>query len=126
MMFFKAVRAAYARDHDLTNPLLSPLFGDFTGFPPTLIQMGEVEMLRDDSVRLKQALHIYYYRRDRNRVISFKRASGLISRLGQLRKCNSQRILKRYYQPKTMFDLKKVVRRECRRLQKLYPPYKAA
>ena len=76
--------------------------------------------------RLKQTLHLYYYRRDRNRVISFKRASGLISRLGQLRKCDCQRILERYYQPKTMFDLKKVVRKECRRLQKLYPPYQAA
>lgn len=76
--------------------------------------------------RLKQSLHHYYYRRDRNRVISFKRASGLISRLGQLRKCNNQRILTRYYQPKTMFDLKKVVRKECRRLQALYPPCAAA
>lgn len=76
--------------------------------------------------RIKQGLHLYYYRRDRNRIISFKRASGLISRLGQLRKCNSQRILERYYQPKTMFDLKKVVRRECKRLQELYPPYAAA
>lgn len=70
--------------------------------------------------------HIYYYRRDRNRVISFKRASGLISRLGQLRKCNHQQVLDRHYQPKTMFALKKVVRKECRRLQALYPPYQAA
>lgn len=76
--------------------------------------------------RLKQSLHLYYYRRDRNRVISFKRASGLISRLGQLRKCNHQQILDRHYQPKTMFALKKVVRKECRRLQALYPPYQAA
>ena len=76
--------------------------------------------------RLKQSLHIYYYRRDRNRVISFKRASGLISRLGQLRKCNNHQVLEQHYQPKTMFDLKKVVRKECRRLQALYPPYQAA
>lgn len=87
---------------------------------------GYAILRKHNLFRLKQALHIYYHRRDHNRVISFKRASGLISRLGQLRKCNSQRILKRYYQPKTMFDLKKVVRRECRRLQKLYPPYQAA
>lgn len=87
---------------------------------------GYTILRKHNLFRLKQALHTYYYRRDRNRVISFKRASGLISRLGQLRKCNSQRILERYYQPKTMFDLKKVVRRECRRLQKLYPPYQAA
>lgn len=30
------------------------------------------------------------------------------------------------HQPKTMFALKKVVRKECRRLQALYPPYQAA
>lgn len=87
---------------------------------------GYTILRKHNLFRLKQALHIYYHRRDRNRVISFKRASGLISRLGQLRKCNSQRILERYYQPKTMFDLKKVVRKECRRLQLLYPPYQAA
>ncbi len=76
--------------------------------------------------RIKQGLHIYYYRKERKRVISFKRASGLISRLGQLRKCNHQRILERYYHPKTMYDLKKVVRRETRRIQALYPPCAAA
>ena len=87
---------------------------------------GYTILRKHNLFRLKQGLHTYYYRRDRNRVISFKRASGLISRLGQLRKCNSQKILERYYQPKTMFDLKKVVRRECRRLQLLYPSYVAA
>lgn len=87
---------------------------------------GYTILRKHNLFRLKQSLHLYYYRRDRNRVISFKRASGLISRLGQLRKCNSQQILERYYQPKTMFDLKKVVRKECRRLQALYPPYVAA
>ena len=37
-----------------------------------------------------------------------------------------QQVLDRHYQPKTMFALKKVVRKECRRLQALYPPYQAA
>lgn len=87
---------------------------------------GYTILRKHNLFRLKQGLHAYYYRRDRNRVISFKRASGLISRLGQLRKCNNQKILERYYQPKTMFDLKKVVRKESRRLQALYPPYVAA
>lgn len=76
--------------------------------------------------RLKQGLHLYYYRRDRHRVISFKRAAGLISRLGLLRRCNHYQILNRFYQPKTMFQLKKVVRKEYKRLQALYPPYMAA
>lgn len=45
------------RDHylgktDPKNPLASPVFGDYRGIPPLLIQVGEHEMLRDDSVRV--------------------------------------------------------------------------
>ncbi|KAF8272870.1 Alpha/Beta hydrolase protein [Lactarius quietus] len=32
----------------LTHPYASPLFGDFTGLPPLLIQAGESEVLRDE------------------------------------------------------------------------------
>ena len=39
----------YRQDHDPKNPYLSPLFGDFTGFPPMLIQVGTHEMLYDDA-----------------------------------------------------------------------------
>lgn len=46
---------AYAKDQDLKKPLISPLFGDFTGFPPTYIQVGENEILLSDSTRLHQA-----------------------------------------------------------------------
>lgn len=46
---------AYADGLDLTDPLVSPLFGDFSGFPPTYIQVGANEILLSDSVRLKQA-----------------------------------------------------------------------
>ena len=46
---------AYAEGQELTDPLVSPLFGDFTGFPPTYIQVGGNEILLSDSVRLKQA-----------------------------------------------------------------------
>lgn len=42
----------YAKGEDKTSPFISPLFGDFTGFPPTLIQVGEYEVLFDDSVQL--------------------------------------------------------------------------
>jgi monoterpene epsilon-lactone hydrolase len=41
----------YQPDVDATDPLLSPLFGDFTGLPPLLFQTGDTEVLRDDSVR---------------------------------------------------------------------------
>jgi acetyl esterase/lipase len=47
---------AYARGEDLTNPFVSPLFGDFRGFPPTYVQVGENEMLLSDSTRLVDRL----------------------------------------------------------------------
>jgi monoterpene epsilon-lactone hydrolase len=34
------------------DPLASPVFGDYTGVPPLLVQVGQHEMLRDDSVRV--------------------------------------------------------------------------
>lgn len=45
----------YARD-DLKNPLVSPLFGDVSGFPPTLLFAGEAELLLDDAVSMAHAL----------------------------------------------------------------------
>ena len=56
MEYIQAVRAAYARDHDLSDPDLSPLFGDFSGFPPVLIQVGSHELLLSDSIRLRDRL----------------------------------------------------------------------
>ncbi|MDE6015598.1 MAG: alpha/beta hydrolase [Acetatifactor sp.] len=47
---------AYAEGQDLENPLISPLFGDFAGFPPTYIQVGENEILLSDSKRLYRKL----------------------------------------------------------------------
>ena len=41
-------RGDYRDDHDPKDPYLSPLFGDFSGLPPMLIQVGEIEMLRSD------------------------------------------------------------------------------
>jgi monoterpene epsilon-lactone hydrolase len=45
------------RDHylgktDPRDPLASPVFGDYRGLPPLLIQLGEHEMLRDDGIRV--------------------------------------------------------------------------
>ncbi len=38
------------------DPMISPLFGDFEGFPPTYIQVGENEILLSDSVMLHKKL----------------------------------------------------------------------
>lgn len=46
----------YAGGRDLRDPLLSPLFADFSNFPPTCIQVGEEEILLDDSRSLYKAM----------------------------------------------------------------------
>ncbi len=40
----------------LENPYISPLFGEFTGFPPTYIQVGSNEILLSDSLRLHKKM----------------------------------------------------------------------
>ena len=40
---------------DRRDPLISPLFADLSGFPPTLIQVGSSETLLDDAARLARA-----------------------------------------------------------------------
>lgn len=46
----------YAAGQDLKNPLISPLFGDFTGFPPTYIQVGNNEILLSDATALHKKM----------------------------------------------------------------------
>lgn len=48
----------YADGHDLSDPYLSPLFGDLAkGFPPTLLLSGTRDLLLSDTVRMHRALH---------------------------------------------------------------------
>ena len=42
-----------------TDPVASPLFGDFTDFPPTLIHASEADILYDDAVRLAERIRQY-------------------------------------------------------------------
>jgi acetyl esterase/lipase len=41
----------YYKGSDPRLPLISPLYGDLHGLPPILIEVGEDEVLRDDSIR---------------------------------------------------------------------------
>ena len=50
--YLQAMARAYAGEESLDDPMLSPLFADFTDFPPTLIQVGDLELLLSDSQRL--------------------------------------------------------------------------
>jgi acetyl esterase/lipase len=45
-------RKRYLKETDPRDPLASPVFGDYRGLPPLLIQAGDQEMLRDDSIRV--------------------------------------------------------------------------
>lgn len=49
--------AWYANSTPFTHPLVSPLYADFHGFPPLLIQVGSDEILLDDARRLAEKAH---------------------------------------------------------------------
>src|SRR5438093_13168197 len=76
-----AIARLYANGHDLKDPLLSPVYGDMHGFPPTILTTGTRDLLLSNTVRvhrkLRQAgveaeLHVYeaqshaQYMRDAN------------------------------------------------------------
>jgi len=42
--------------HDISDALISPIYGDYTNFPPVMIQVGSHEVLLSDARRLKEAL----------------------------------------------------------------------
>jgi acetyl esterase/lipase len=48
--------AAYLQGRQAREPLVSPLYGDLSGLPPTLIHSASDEILRNDSRRLAAAL----------------------------------------------------------------------
>ena len=43
-------------DADAHDPYISPVFGDFHGFPPALIHVGTHEVLLDDARMLAKAM----------------------------------------------------------------------
>ena len=47
----------YAGREKPSSPLVSPLFADLNGLPPMLIQVGDDEVLLDDSTRLANSAH---------------------------------------------------------------------
>jgi epsilon-lactone hydrolase len=47
----------YLAGADPRSPYASPLYGNLEGLPPTLIQVGSDEVLRDDAVRMADRMH---------------------------------------------------------------------
>ena len=46
----------YAAGHDLKDPQLSPIYGDFHGLPPTLLTSGTRDLFLSNTVRVQQKL----------------------------------------------------------------------
>lgn len=53
----KYCAALYAQGADLRAPPISPLYADLSGLPPTLIQVGDHEILLSDSTRLADKMN---------------------------------------------------------------------
>ena len=55
--YVEGVRNAFVgEDVDFSDPKYSPLYGDFTSFPPTFIMVGRNEILLEDSVQLQKKI----------------------------------------------------------------------
>ena len=48
--------ALYAAGHDLKDPQLSPIYGDFHGLPPTILTSGTRDLFLSNTVRTQQKL----------------------------------------------------------------------
>ena len=48
--------ALYANGHDLKDPMLSPIYGDMHGFPPTILTTGTRDLLLSNTVRVHRKL----------------------------------------------------------------------
>jgi monoterpene epsilon-lactone hydrolase len=54
--FCDAAAKVYAHGHDLRDPLLSPVYGDMHGFPPSILSTGTRDLLLSNTVRVHRKL----------------------------------------------------------------------
>jgi epsilon-lactone hydrolase len=54
--FCDAGTKVYANGHDLKDPMLSPVYGDMKGFPPTILTSGTRDLLLSNTVRVHRKL----------------------------------------------------------------------
>jgi acetyl esterase/lipase len=54
--FVRASVALYANGHDPRDPLLSPIYGDVTGFPPAILTSGTRDLYLSNTVRMHRKL----------------------------------------------------------------------
>jgi monoterpene epsilon-lactone hydrolase len=54
--FCDAAAKVYANGHDMKDPLLSPVYGDYQGFAPTILTSGTRDLLLSNTVRVHRKL----------------------------------------------------------------------
>ncbi|MGC4025480.1 MAG: alpha/beta hydrolase [Mesorhizobium sp.] len=54
--FCNSATLLYAKGHDLKDPLISPIYGDFAGFPPAILITGTRDLLLSNTVRTHRKL----------------------------------------------------------------------
>jgi acetyl esterase/lipase len=54
--FIRATILLYANGHDLKDPLVSPVYGDMHGFPPTILTSGTRDLYLSNTVRVHRKL----------------------------------------------------------------------
>jgi epsilon-lactone hydrolase len=54
--FIRATALLYADGRDLTDPLLSPIYGDVSGFPPAILTSGTRDLYLSNTVRMHRKL----------------------------------------------------------------------
>jgi acetyl esterase/lipase len=54
--FLESSAIVYANGHDLKDPLLSPIYGDMHGFPPTILTSGTRDLFLSNTVRVHRKL----------------------------------------------------------------------
>ncbi len=68
----EGMATAYMQGQDLRQPTASPLYADFSNFPPLLIQVGTRELLLDDATRVAKRA------RDAGVDVTLEKGEGLI------------------------------------------------
>jgi acetyl esterase/lipase len=54
--FCQAAAQYYAAGHDMKDPLISPLYGEMAGFPPTILTSGTRDLLLSNTLRVHRKL----------------------------------------------------------------------
>jgi epsilon-lactone hydrolase len=54
--FIRATALLYANGRDLKDPLISPIYGDVQGFPPTILTSGTRDLYLSNTVRMHRKL----------------------------------------------------------------------